>query len=206
MPTLEDLSVDQLLAHAKSIEPQANLLSALMKDPATREATQRLIKQKFPTTSIPEIDAKDSVRKEIETEREERLKLERQLMEREARDNVRERRAAIKAKYQLSDADVEGVEKLMVEDKEVNWTHDAAARVYLAQRQSAIPTPATFVPPTFTLSEGKDDPFARAMMGNAPGGADNRAMLDRAGMDAAYQAMNDIFGGKVAGLGSAKAN
>jgi len=44
------------------------------------------------------------------------------------RDNVKERRASIKAKYKLSDADVEGVEH-SCRDKEVNWTHDAAARV-----------------------------------------------------------------------------
>jgi hypothetical protein len=206
MAGLEDLTVDQLLAHAKSLEPQANLLKALTSDPATRQAVQRLIKQKFPQTSIPEIDAADAVREEIKTEREKREALERKIMENEARDNVRERRDSIRKKYQLTDADVEAVEKLMVDDKEVNWTHDAAARVYLAQRQSATPTPASFTPPNFTLSEGKDDPWAKAMMGNAPGGGGAKSRLDRAGMNAAYEAMNEIYGGKVPGLGNARAN
>jgi hypothetical protein len=203
---LEDLTVDQLLAQAKLMQGQAAAFNSLTSNPETRETVQRALKKINPKLSIPEIDAKDAVRDEIKTEREKREALERKIMENEARDNVRERRAAIIKKYSLTDADVEAIEKLMVEDKEVNWTHDAAARVYLAQRQSATPTPASFSPPTYTLSEGKDDPFAKAMMGNAPGGGGAKSRLDRAGMNAAFDALNDIFGGKVPGLGSAKAS
>jgi hypothetical protein len=204
--SLEDYSVDELLAYARVMEPQSNAFSALTKNPETRETIQRALKKLNPNLSIPEIDAKDAVRSELKVEVEKREALERRIMENEARDNVRERRAAIKAKYRLSDADVEGVEKLMVEDKDVNWTHDAAARVYLAQRQSATPTPATLIAPTFSLTEGKDDKWAEGMMGNAPGGGGTRARLDRLGMNAAFEAWNEISGGKVPGLGSAKAN
>lgn len=194
--TLEDMTVDQLLAHAKQLESQAGFVKALTSDPETREMIQRAIKKKFPQTSIPEIDAKDSVREEIKVEREERLKLERQIMERDARDNVKERRAAIKAKYKLSDADVEGVEKLMVEDKEVNWTHDAAARVYIASRQSATPTPATFAPPTYDMPE--KDVWGK--------GLGNKAALDKIAINQAFDAWNEIASGKVPGLGAGRVN
>jgi hypothetical protein len=194
--TLEDLTVDELLAYAKSAQPAAELVSAMAKDPALREAWQGLVKKARPDLSIPEYDAKQSVRAEIATEREERQKLERAMMERDARDNVKERRASIKAKYKLSDADVEGVEKLMVDDKEVNWTHDAAARVYLASRQSATPTPATFAPPTYDMPE-KD------IWGKGLG---NKAALDKIAMGQAFEAWNDIASGKVPGLGAGKAN
>jgi hypothetical protein len=204
--SLEDMTVDQLLAHAKSLQGQASLLTSLTSNPETRETIQRALKKVNPKLSIPEIDAKDAVREEIKAEREERLKLERQLMEREARDNVKERRAAIKAKYSLSDADVEKVEALILDHKEENWSHDTGAAVFAASRESAKPTPATFVPPTYQLMEGKDDPWAGGLMSNAPGGGGTRARLDRIGMNEAYKAMNELFGGKVPGLGSAKAN
>jgi hypothetical protein len=196
MPNLEDLTVDQLLAHAKGTEGDAALLRQLAKNPETREIMQAAIKKMAPGTSIPEYDAKQQVRAEISAEREERLKLERKIMERDARDNVRDRRQAIKDKYKLSDTDVTAVEQMMVDDKEVNWTHDAAARVYLASRQSPTPTPATFSPPTYEMPE-KD------IWGKGLG---NKAALDKIAMNVAFDAWNEISSGKVPGLGGAKAH
>jgi hypothetical protein len=206
MPTLEDLTVDQLLAHAKAIEPQANILRALTSDPATREAVQRLIKQKYPQTSIPEIDAKDAVRDEIKAEREARLKLEERIQTDEIKRNIEARKAKATKDYGLTEADLIEVEKLMLDADNPIPTYDAAARVYKASKISATPTPAVFVPPTYSLTEGKDDPWAQGMKGNAPGGGGTKARLDRIGMNAAYEAMNEIFSGKVPGLGSARQN
>jgi len=196
MPNLEDLTVDQLLAHAKGTEGDAALLRQLAKNPETREIMQAAIKKMAPATSIPEYDAKQQVRAEINAEREERLKLERKIMERDARDNVRERRQAIKDKYRLSDTDVTAVEQMMVDDKEVNWTHDAAARVYLASRQSPTPTPSTFSPPTYDMPE--KDVWGK--------GLGNRAALDKIAMNQAFEAWNEISSGKVPGLGTGRAN
>jgi hypothetical protein len=196
MPNLEDLTVDQLLAHAKSTQGDAELLRTLAKNPETREIMQAAIKKVAPNTSIPEFDAKQQIRAEIKAERDERLKLERSIMERDARDNVRERRQAIKDKYKLSDTDVTAVEQMMVDDKEVNWTHDAAARVYLASKQSPTPTPATFSPPTYDMPE--KDVWGK--------GLGNRAALDKIAMNQAFEAWNEISSGKVPGLGGAKAH
>ena len=204
MPTLEDLTVDQLLAHAKAMEPRANLLNALTNDPATREAVQRLIKQKYPGASIPEIDSKDAVREEIKTEREARLALENRIREEEIRRRLTDQRQAIAAKHQLSEADVLEVEKLMTRELDPIPSYEGAALVYKASKVSALPTSSAFNPPTFELPE--TDTWGGGMMGNAPGGGGTRARLDRIGMNEAYKAMNELFGGKVPGLGSAKAN
>jgi hypothetical protein len=201
--SLEDMTVDQLLAHAKGLEPQANLLKALTADPATREAMQRLIKQKFPSTSIPEIDAKDSVRAEIKTERDARIALENKIREDEIRRRLTDQRKAVMSEHNLTEADMLEVEKLMTREVDSIPTYNGAALVYKASRQSALPTPSTFVPPTFEMPD--KDTWAGGMMSNAPGGGGTKARLDRIGMNEAYKAMNELFGGKVPGLGSNKA-
>ena len=193
MASLEDLTADQLLARARELEGSERLLKSLSTNPATRETIQRAIKAVNPNVSIPELDSRDAMQKALDEEREERKKLEMKVMEREARDNVRERREQIRKKYNLTDADVEAVEKMMVDDKEVNWTHDAAARVYIASRQSATPTPASYKSPTYEMPE-KD------IWGKGIG---NKAALDRIGLDEAFKAANEIRSGKVAGVGSA---
>lgn len=206
MATLEDMTVDQLLAHAKAIEPSAQLLNALTSDPATREAVQRLIKQKFPNVSIPVIDAADAVRAEIKTERDARLALENRIREEEIRRRLNEQRRNIVEKHSLSEADMLEVEKLMTREVDPIPTYEGAALVYKASKVSATPTPSTFIPPTFQLMNGKDDAWAGGMVSNAPGGGGTKARLDRIGMNAAFEAMNELYGGKVPGLGSAKAS
>ena len=188
--------MDELLHYAKQAQPAAELVNLMAKNPELREGWQALVKKALPNQSIPEFDAKQSVRAEINAEREERLKLERKIMERDARDNVRERREAIKAKYRLSDTDVTAIDQLMVDDKEVNWTHDAAARVYLASRQSATPTPATFAPPVYELPE--KDVWGK--------GIGNKSALDKIAMTEAFNAWNEMASGKVPGLGGQRPN
>lgn len=187
--SLEDYTVDELRSAAAEWQGKANLLGALSGNPETREGLQRLIKKASPTTVIPEIDGKDAAIKLVTAQNETIAGLERKLMEREARDNVKERREAIKGKYHLSDDDITKIEAKMVEDKEVNWTHDAAARVYLAETRTAEPTPATFSPPTFTMPE-KDVWGA---------GLGNPARLNKIAMNQAFEAYKEISSGKVSG-------
>jgi hypothetical protein len=194
--SLEDMTVDELRAHAAATESQASLLKSIAANPSTRESLQRLIKTVSPNTVIPEIDAKDSVMKVVDKQNETIQSLERRLMERDARDNVRERRQAIRDKYHLTDDDVTKIEQMMVDDKEVNWTHDAAARVYLASTRTADPTPASFVPPTYEMPE--KEVWA--------GGLGNPGRLNKIAMSEANKAWGEIASGKIAGLGSARAN
>jgi len=184
--SLEDLTVDELLAHAKRLEPAANLFQALQSDPGTRETLQRAIKKIAPQTSIPEIDARDAVSAEIKTERDARLALEQKIMERDIRDRLEKQRASIISKHSLSEADMAEVEKLMTREVDPIPTYEGAALVYKASKQSATPTPASFQRPVFEMPE-KDVWGA---------GIGNKAKLDRIGLNEAYKAMEELGLGK----------
>lgn len=192
--SLEDLTTDQLLARARELEGSEATLRALSSHPKTRETVQRALKTLNPNLVIPEIDAKDSVRAEIQTEREERIKLQNQIQERDIRDRIERQKADVKTKYRLTDEDMTGVEALMIDKDNPIPTYDAAARVYLASRQSATPTPASFAPPTFDMPE--KDVWGK--------GIGNKAALDKIAMGQAFEAWNEITTGKVPGLGGAR--
>lgn len=194
MPSLEDLTTDQLLARARELEGAETTLRALTSNPKTRETVQRALKTLNPNLVIPEIDAKDSVRAEIDTERQERIKLQNQIQERDIRERIEKQKASVKAQYRLTDEDMTGVEALMIDKENPIPTYDAAARVYLASRQSATPTPASFAPPTFDMPE--KDVWGK--------GIGNKAALDKIAMGEAFNAWNEISSGKVPGLGGAR--
>jgi hypothetical protein len=196
MPTLEDLPIEQLLAHAKATESSHTLLRSLTSNPETRESLQRLIKKVQPNLSIPEIDAKDSVREEIKTEREARLALEQKILERDVRDRLEKQKLAVKRDFNLTDDDLLEVEKLMVRAEDPIPTYRGAAQVFAASRQSALPTPASYQRPTFQMPE--KEVWA--------GGIGSPAKLNKIAMDEAYNAMGEIMSGKVAGVGPARAN
>jgi hypothetical protein len=192
--SLEDLTTDQLLARARELESSHNVLQTLSTNPKTRETIQRALKTLKPDLVIPEIDAKDSLRGEIQTEREARQTLERSIQERDIRERLEKQRAAIQKQYKLTEADLPGVEALMIDKDNPIPTYDAAARVYLASRQSATPTPASFSAPTYDMPE-KD------IWGKGIG---NRAMLDKIAIGQAFEAWNELQTGKVPGLGAAR--
>jgi hypothetical protein len=196
MPSLEDLTTDQLLARAREMEPNHQLLAALLSNRETREVMQRALKKVNPKLVIPEIDAKDEVRGEIKEQGKKIESLEHQLLERDVRDRIERQRASVKSKYKLSDAELLEVEKLMVLENpdERIPTYEAAAKVYRASTTPAQPTPATFMPPTYSMPE-------KEVWGPGIG---SKAKLDKIGLEQAFSAFNDILQGKVAGLGPAR--
>lgn len=196
MPSLEDLTTDQLLARARETEPSDSLLRALANNPETRKVLQRAIKKINPNVSIPDIDNEDNFAAQLKTERDERLKLEGEIRTDMITRRIEKQREDVKAKYKLTDADLLEVEKLMVDKDNPIPTYDAAARVYLASRQSATPTPSSFAPPTFDMPE-KD------IWGKGIG---NAAALNKIALEESFKAWNDLTGGKVPGLGSARVN
>lgn len=197
MASLEDLSVDQLLARARETEGAYLTFNALSQNPETRETLQRLLKKANPRLVIPEIDAKDAVLVQVQESNKRVEKLEQQILERDIRDRMERTRAGVKSKYRLTDEDMSGVEALMIQTEsnpDPIPTYDAAARVYRASRESAVPTPATFQPPTYEMPE-------KEIWGKGIG---NKAQLDRIAMNEAFAAWNEISAGKVAGLGTAR--
>ena len=193
MASLEDLTTDQLLAHARNLESSHNLMQTLMKDPAAREMMQRGLKKLRPELSIPEIDAKDAIRAELDEERKERQALQKQITEDRVRARLESQRAAAKSTYKLTDADMAEVEKLMVDPENPIPTYDAAARVHAASKQTATPTAAALRSPQFEMPE--NDVWGK--------GVGNKAALDKIAVNEAYAALSDIRAGKVAGLGPA---
>lgn len=194
--SLEDLTTDQLLAHARSLESSHNLLSTLLKDPASREIVQRKLKQLQPELSIPELDARDAMAAELAKEREAREKLESEIRQDRVTARVEAQRAAAKAKYNLNEADMKEVEKLIVDPDNPIPTYEAAARVHAASKQTAAPTSAMLSNPTYQMPE--TETWGK--------GIGNKAMLDKIAVNEAYAAFADIRAGKVAGLGPATTN
>lgn len=197
--SLEDLTTDQLLAHARALEGSHNLLQTMLKDPTAREMVQRQIKKIRPELAIPELDAKDAISAELKVEREARMALERQITEDRVRKRLEDQRAKAQNQYRLSDADMIEVEKLMTDEANPIPTYDAAARVHSAMKQTAVPTTHHLQPPTYEMPE--NDVWGK--------GVGNKAELNRIAMNEAYKALGEIQAGKPAagyGLGPASAN
>lgn len=190
MPSLEDLTTDQLLAHARALEGSHNLLNTLSGNPETRTELQRLMKKVNPKLVIPEIDTADAVRGEMKVRDERIASLENKILEGEVRGRMERQRAAAQVKYNLSDADLLEVEKLMIDpdpDKRVPG-YESAARVFTAERQNAKPTPASFSPPVFTMPE--NDVWGK--------GIGNKQQLDKIALTEAYSAWNEVASGRTA--------
>lgn len=183
--SLEDLTTNELLAKAKEYERGHTLLNTLLNDPATREETLKLVKKKDPTRSIPELDAKAEMEKKLEEEREERRKLEASVRDNEIKRQIKEERERVKAMYELTDADMIEVEKLMTDKDKPIPHYDAAATVLKAQRAQAKPTTASISPPVFDMP-------SKDIWGKGVG---NKAQLDKIALGQAYEAFNEISGG-----------
>ena len=196
MASLEDMTVDQLLAHAKGLEVQKTQFQTLMQDPTVRETVQRGLKKLNPHLSIPEIDTKDSVMKVVDEVKEDNAKLRREIQEKDIRARLEKQRADIKSEFKLSDEEVLEVEKLMTREEDPIPSYKGAAQVFKAMRQSPTPTPATYAPPTYDMPE--KDVWGK--------GLGNKSALDKIAMNQAFEAWNEIASGKVPGLGAGKAN
>jgi hypothetical protein len=189
--SLEDLTTDQLLARARQLETVAATVGAIANDPETRESWLRLLKKKNPGLSLPEIDAKDAVLGEVGKLTKTVEDMRNAMLERDVRDRIERERSAVRTKYHLTDDDITGVEKLMIDKENPISSYDAAARVHLASRQSATPSSVNFQPPTYQMPE-KDVWGA---------GIGNPARLNKIAIDEGFKAWNEIRSGQVAGMG-----
>lgn len=180
--SLENLTTEQL-------QESTRLLHTLLNSSDTRESTLRAIKKVNPAATIPEIDSKDAVLAAVAKESDERKKLEARLQERDIMDRIEKERVKVKSTYNLSDADVLEVEKLMVDKDAPIPSYAAAAKVYQASKQIAQPTTHLLKPNTFDMPE-------KSVW--APG-IGNRMALNKIAIEEAYKAANEFRanGGKV---------
>jgi hypothetical protein len=172
--SLEGLSAEQITG-------LASLAKGLGDNPKTRKDFMRLVKSGNPDLSIPEVDLPDEIMSRIETEAKKREALEAQLLEASVREQVRERRELLKRQKNLSDAQVEDVEKMMVEKGISN--HDTAAEFYLSQQRLAEPTPSYATPKKLEVPA----------LDQLRKGASMREVMETA----AHQAIDDMKSGRI---------
>jgi hypothetical protein len=122
----------------ESIKELATYAKGLSDNPETRSGFLSLVKKANPAANIPEIDLPAQFNTLLAGERAEREKIQKQLLERDVRDNIERQRGVI-MKQGIAESEVADVEKIMTEQGIVN--HETAAKYYLAQKRMATPTP-----------------------------------------------------------------
>ena len=126
--SLEDLSFEQR-------DELAMLAKQLADNPNTRKEFLRMTKPVKPEMSIPELDIEDYTNKKVTAAEERVMKLEANLRDRDARDELEKRRA----KLGRSAEEIAEIEKVMLEKGMTN--HETAAEYFDWMKQAAAPTP-----------------------------------------------------------------
>lgn len=155
MPSLEDLTHEDLLKHTLALKASDDLFKTLLTSPDTREETLRLMKKKNPNLILPEIDQSDRVMKAVEVEAGKREALEAKIMERDIRDRIEKERDRVKKAYGLTNEEVLEVEKVMTDKDNPIPNYDGAARVFKASRTPSEPTAMQISSPTYDMPDGK---------------------------------------------------
>jgi Sec-independent protein translocase protein TatA len=136
--SLEDVSYEQR-------DQLAALMRELSDNPATRKEVLRLTKKIKPDLVIPELEIEETTNSAVSEARKELDGLKAQLAQRQAEEDLEKRRnSLIRKGLAQSDADVEEIEKVMLEKKIAD--HDTAAEYWQWMKQSAAPTPTGYNP------------------------------------------------------------
>ena len=156
--SLEDMSNDQ-------VNELAALAKQLAENPETRKDFLRLTKKAKPDFSIPELEIEDATTHAVSKAYERVEGIENNMRERDARDSLNERRQSLLKKgFAKDDADIESIEKIMLEKNIPN--HETAAEYWKWMQESAAPTPGTSYNPStlsrFDLSKFQKNPVAAA--------------------------------------------
>ena len=156
--SLEDMSSDQ-------VNELAALARQLAENPETRKDFLRLTKKAKPDLPIPELEIEDATTHAVSKAYERVEGIENKMRERDARDSLNERRQSLLKKgFAKDDADIESIEKIMLEKNIPN--HETAAEYWKWMQESAAPTPGTSYNPStlsrFDLSKFQKNPVAAA--------------------------------------------
>lgn len=176
--SLEDRSPEE-------IERMAAMYQAILNNPETRELGLKATKIVNPKLAIPELDTRDAIAAAVKPLQD---RLDEQMAEKikkDAEDRVKAERAALREQG-FSQADVEAIEKLMIDDKIAS--HASAAKHYKAQQQLAEPTPGTRQVDSLNYSLPPDP--LKALKGG-------RKSLAAWARNAATEAVNDLHSGRV---------
>jgi len=136
--SLEDVSFE-------ARDELAALSRRLSEDPTTRKEFLRLTRKVRPDLPMPELDIEDRAMSIVSKADDRVAKMEAKLAERDAIDNLKERRSnLVKNGFVSSAADIDAVEKIMLE-KGIN-NHESAAEYHKWMQQAATPTPTGYNP------------------------------------------------------------
>jgi hypothetical protein len=140
--SLEDLSLE-------ARDELALLARQLAENPVTRKEFLRLTKKAKPDMPIPELEIEDKTDSALEMMRKENEELRSKFQEKEAREELQNRRNKLKSKGLVEkDEDIAEVEKIMLEKGMTN--HETAAEYWQWMKQSAQPTPSGYNPNPIT--------------------------------------------------------
>jgi hypothetical protein len=154
--SLEDLSLE-------ARDELAMLARSLADNPATRKDFLRLTKKAKPEMSIPELDIEDSTNTAVASANKRVERLESQLRERDAMEELTARRNRVVRNGLAKEEDIEAIEKVMLDKGITN--HEAAAEYWSWMKQSAQPTPSGYNPSAiskFDLNKYWKNPVAGA--------------------------------------------
>lgn len=166
-------------------DQMARTYTAMLRNPATRELALRATKANNPQASIPEIDLKDAARAEFKKRDDQMAEMTKQLLERDARDRIRDERDRLKEAGH-SKEDIAAIEKLMTE-KQIP-SYETAAEYF--RNQNRVAEPAPYQPgQALTYRMPETELAAAAKSG--------KAGLSRLARESAASAMDDIRSGRI---------
>ena len=136
--SLEDLSFE-------ARDELAALARQMAEDPNTRKDFLRMTKKLKPDMPIPELEIEGYTEKAVSAANKRVEELEAKLREKEALDDLKERRKSLMKKGLIKDeSEIEQIEKVMLDKGITN--HEAAAEYWQWMQQSAQPTPTGYNP------------------------------------------------------------
>jgi hypothetical protein len=136
--SLEDISLEQR-------DELALLAKQLAENPSTRKDFLRMTKKVKPDLPIPELEMQDYTEQKMSDMENRLMASENKLREKEAREELDKRRQSLIRKgLARDDADVERIEKIMLEKNISN--HETAAEYFDWMKQAAEPTPSGYNP------------------------------------------------------------
>ena len=142
----------------------ALLAKDLSNNPETRSQFMQLTRKVRPEVAMPELEIQERVNTQLDSYQQKISSLEAKLQERDAVNNLEQRRKALLDKGLVQSREqIQDVEKIMLEKGITN--HEAAAEFHNFMKQAAVPTPTGYNPnpmKQFDLSAFRKNPIQAA--------------------------------------------
>ncbi len=142
----------------------ALLAKDLSNNPETRSQFMQLTRKVRPEVAMPELEIQERVNTQLDSYQQKISSLEAKLQERDAVNNLEQRRKALLDKGLVQSREqIQDVEKIMLEKGITN--HEAAAEFHNFMKQAAVPTPTGYNPNPmrqFDLSAFRKNPIQAA--------------------------------------------